>query len=169
MGWGGTVCGAGVQTMKAQGTLPSPRAPLQSLVVNAGEILSTPGMEYCLKHSLGCSLATGLGHTTFAARARLGTQGTSTIAHGADGAVCAGRLHTGSAALLASVDLCCRRFAAIWKGRTVGASTAGLSGAGYTDLQEGACLRARPTGVWLTAADSGRGVAGVPRGLREAG
>jgi hypothetical protein len=125
-------------------------------------------MEYCLKHSLECSPATGLGHRIFAARARLGMQGTSRIAHGAGGAVCAGGLHTDSAALLAFVALCCRtRSVAIWRVRTVGGSMAGLSGAGYRDLQEAACRRARPIYVWRMAVGSGRVEAGVPRGLKE--
>jgi hypothetical protein len=90
------------------------------------------------------------------------------IVHGADGAVCAGGLHTGSAALLASVALCCRsRSAAIGTVRTVEGSMAGLSGAGYRDLRGAAFRRAPPIYVWPMAADSDRVEAGVRRGLKE--
>jgi hypothetical protein len=167
-GWGETVCGAGAQSKQAQDTLPNPREQPRSLVVIAGGSLSIPGMEYCLKHSLECSQVTGLGHKTFAARVRLGMQGTSMIDHDEDGAVCGGSLHTGSVALLASVDLCCRvRCEEILRDRTVGESMAGLSGAGYRDLQVITCPRARPICVGLVAADTGRVVAEVPSELRE--
>jgi hypothetical protein len=165
--WAETVCGAEDQSKKAQRTLPNPREPLQSLVVIADEILSIPGMEYCLKHSLECSPVMGLGHKTFAARARLGMQGTSMIVHDAGDAVCVGSLHTGSVALLASADLCCRaRFEGIWRGRIAGESMADLSGVGYKDLQAITCRRVPTIYVGPRAADSGRVVAEVPRGLK---
>jgi hypothetical protein len=130
-GLSATVSEAEGQSWKPRGTLPSPREPLQSLVVTADETLLILGMECCSTHNLACSRVRGLGHRCVAGRVRRETQGTSTIVRDGDGAAgYAVNPRTNSVALLTSLALCCQtRTEAIW-GHTAEGNRAGLIGAG---------------------------------------
>lgn len=78
----------------------------------------------------------GSGHKIFAARAQLETQGTSMVAHGGGGAVCAGTLHRDNDAPLTSLVLCCQILSGeILKAHTVEENMAGLNEVVCRDLQ----------------------------------
>jgi hypothetical protein len=169
MGLDATVSGAGDQSWKALGTLPSPREPLQSRDAIGDESLPSLGMECCSTHNLACSQVTGLGHKIFAARVRRETQGTNMTVHGGGSVDGAEVPRMGTAAPLTSLALCYQTLIVeILKDHTVEVSTADLSEAGYKGSKVVVFRLVQLIYVRLMAGNA-RVVVGVLNELKEVG